>query len=78
MVLAARRVEKLDTAKPSRPLAARLAGKTDVTDPEQCQAVVDAAMAGVRPRRHPDQQRRRGHRGAGDPRNPDQFRRSST
>ena len=37
----------------------------------QCQALVDATVDGLRPRRHPDQQRRRRHRGTrhpGDPR----------
>ncbi len=47
VVLAARRVEKLaDTAKLVEAAGRKaLPVQTDVTDPEQCQAVVDAAMA---------------------------------
>ena len=46
-MLAARRVEKLaDTAKLVEAAGRKaLPVQTDVTDPEQCQAVVDAAMA---------------------------------
>ena len=77
VALGARRVEKLEETKQLVEQAGRraIAVATDVSKPEDCQALVDATVEAARARRHPRQQRRRRHRLPGHARDAGQFRR---
>ena len=81
VALGARRADRLAETQQAVETAGRraIAVRTDVASPEDCQALVDASDGGVRPGRHPGQQRRHRHGGRRPPaRRPSSSARSST
>ena len=72
VVLGARREQRLADTRALVESVGRnaLAVRADVSDPDDCQALVGAATGAVRAGGHSGEQRRRGHRRTGHSRNP--------